>query len=124
MLFRKIEPHWAGIQFQRLAILGGRLKHGLHIHVVGGPRAEQASCGMGDQIHVGIGECSHDAIGNLLSRLLLSVVYAGNDPIALRQDFVRQIQRAGFEDIAFDALQNTKVVRLGAVKAIHGLPLG
>ena len=67
-------------------------------------------------------ERAENAVGDLLARLLLAVVDAGDDPIGLGQHIVRQIHAAFFEDVALDAFEDREVVEL-AVEPIDFLPL-
>ena len=63
---------------------------------------------MGDDRDVRIFDCAEDAVGDLLARLLLAVVDAGDDPVGLGQHVVGQVHAAFFQDVALDAFEDVK----------------
>ena len=59
----------------------------------------------------GFSKASSIAAGDLLARLVLAVVDAGDDPIGLGQHVVGQVQPAAFENIDLDALEDRDAAR-------------
>ncbi len=55
---------------------------------------------------------AENPLGNLLPRLLLPVVNAGDDPIGFSQHIVRQVHAALFQDVALDAFEDDEVIEL------------
>ena len=53
---------------------------------------------------------AEDPLGDLLPRLLLAVVDAGDDPVGLGQHVVGQVHAAFFQDVALDALEQREAL--------------
>ena len=83
---------------------------------------DQPAGRMGDDRDMRIFQRAENPLGDLLARLLLAVVDAGDDPIGFGQHVVGQVHAALFEDVALDAFEDGEVVEL-AVEHVDFLPL-
>src|SRR5262245_24323418 len=79
---------------------------------------------MSDDADVRILERAENAVGDLLPRLLLAVVDAGEDPIGLSQHVVGQIHAPFLQDVAFDAFEEYKASWQRLAELVDLLPLG
>ncbi len=61
---------------------------------------------MCDRGRVRVFDGAEQPVGNLLTRLVLAVVDAADDPVGLGQNIVGQIKFTVFQDIQFDTLQD------------------
>ena len=103
-------------------MLDGRREHLVEIDRIRLAAIDDPAGRMGDDRDVWILERAENPLGDLLARLLLAVVNAGDHPIALGQHIVRQIHAALFEDVALDAFEHDEVVEL-VVELVDFLPL-
>ena len=99
-----------------------RGEHLLEVDLVRLAAIDQPARRMGDDRDVRILECTEDAFGDLLARLILAVMDAGHDPIGFGEHIVRQVHAAFFEDVALDAFEHEEIVEL-AVELVDFLPL-
>ena len=104
----EIESLWVSVDLQAFLEFARRLDHRSHIDFIGSPARNQSTCRVRYRVHIGVSECSHDPIGDLLSGLFLTEMDAGRDPIGLLEDFIGKIERAILEDIALDSFENPK----------------
>src|SRR5205085_5767684 len=84
---------------------------------------EQPAGWMSDHRYVRIVKSTEDAVGDLLARLLLAVVDAGDDPVGLSEYVVGQVHAAFFQDVALNALEQGEAFGQRLAKAIDLLPL-
>ena len=67
---------------------------------------QDAARRMRDRGDGGILDRAQDALHDLVARLLLAVMDAGQHPIGLGEHFVRQVHAARFQNVALDAFQD------------------
>ena len=77
---------------------------------------------MGNGTNVRILERADHALRDPLARLILSVVYAGHDPIRFGQHGIRQVEPATLEDVHFDAFEHFEPAQF-RVELVDLLPL-
>ena len=118
----QIEPGRVGVELQQLAVLRGGGEDRVEVDGVRLAAVDQPAGGMGDDRDVRVLERAENAVGDLLARLLLAVVDAGDDPVGLGQHVVGQVHAAFFEDVALDAFEDREVVEL-AIERVDFLPL-
>ena len=99
-----------GVELQQLAVLAGGLHHRVEVDLVGLSLEQHAAGRMGKARDVRIGQGAEHAAGDLLARLLLAVMDAGDHPIGLGQHVVGQVEPAALEDVDLDAFEDRDAV--------------
>ena len=79
----EIQTVRAGVQFQEFAVLASSTEDRIQIDVIRLAAVDQPPGGVRDDRHMGVLNRLQQSLGDLLARLFLPVVNAGDDPLGL-----------------------------------------
>ena len=119
----EIQPPGIGVDLDANPQFRRSVDHRVVVDGISFPGQQKPPGGMAEHRHIGILHRPDQPAGGLIPGHAKLTVDAGDDQIEGRQHFIRKIERAVTEDIAFDALENAKIVHPGIDRVDLGLLL-